>query len=87
MDHNIAGAENHLQAWKSLNLSQDQKLYRLIFSYSVLPQLVLHIKKLKKTADQSAVNTLRRMTRREGKKKKEEEEEEEEEEENHVNNS
>jgi len=65
-----------------LDLSQDQKLYELIFSYSVLLQLMLYIKKLKKTADQSAVNTLQRMTRREEKKKKEEEEEE-----NHVNNS
>ncbi len=82
MHHNIAGAEDCLQAWESLDLSQDQKLYELIFSYSVLLQLMLYIKKLKKTADQSAVNTLQRMTRREEKKKKEEEEEE-----NHVNNS
>jgi hypothetical protein len=40
---------------------------------------MLYTKKLKKTADQSAVNILRRMTRREGKKKKKEED--------HVNNS
>ena len=73
------GAEDHLQAWESLDLSQDQKLYRLIFSYSMLSQLMLHIKKLKKIADQSAVNTLRRMTRREEKKQKEEED--------HVNSS
>ncbi len=79
IDHNIVRAENCLQTWESLNLSQDQKLYRLIFSYFVLSQLMLHIKKLKKIADQSAVNTLRRMTRREEKKKKEEE--------NHVNSS
>ncbi len=51
VDHNIAGAEDCLQAWESLDLSQDQKLYRLIFSYSVLSQLMLHTKKLKKTAD------------------------------------
>ena len=70
MDCNITGAEDCLQAWESLDLSQDQKLYRLIFSCSVLPQLMLHIKKLKKTADQSAVNTLRRTIRRKGKKKK-----------------
>jgi len=78
VDRNIVGAEDRLQAWASLNLSEDQKVYRLIFSYSVLPQLMLYTKKLKKTADQSAVNTQRRMTRREGKKKKEED---------HVNNS
>ena len=36
VNYNIAGAENHLQAWESLNLSEDQKIYRLIFSYSVL---------------------------------------------------
>src|SRR5436189_5173851 len=78
VDHNIVGAEDSLQAWESLDLSQDQKLYRLIFSYSVLSQLMLHTKKLKKIADQSAVNTLKRMTRRKGKKKKEED---------HVNSS
>ena len=72
VDHNIAGTKDCLQAWESLNLSQDQKLYRLIFSYSVLSQLMLHIKKLKKATDQSAVNTLRRMTRREEKKENEE---------------
>ena len=71
VNHNIAGAENHLQAWESLNLTEDQKIYRLIFSYSVLPQLMLHTKKLKAIADQSAVNTLKRMTRRKEKKKKE----------------
>jgi len=45
----------------------------------MLSQLMLHIKKLKKIADQSAVNILRRMTRRKEKKQKEEE--------NHVNSS
>jgi hypothetical protein len=33
----------------------------------VLPQLILRTKKLKQSADQSAVNTLRRMTRKKGK--------------------
>ena len=78
IDHNIVRAENCLQAWESLDLSQDQKLYRLIFSYSVLSQLMLHTKKLKVIADQSAVNTLKRITRRKEKKKKKED---------HVNNS
>jgi hypothetical protein len=55
---------------ESLNLSENQKIYRLIFSYSVLSQLMLYTKKLKKTADQSAVNTLRRMTRREERRKR-----------------
>ncbi len=74
MDRDIAGAVDRLQAWESLNLSKDQKLYRLKFSYSVLPQLMLRTKHLKQKADQSAVNTLRRMTRKKGKKEKEEEE-------------
>ena len=78
IDRNIVGAEDRLQAWESLDLSQDQKLYRLVFSYSVLSQLMLHIKKLKKIADQSAVNILKRMTMRNRKKKKKED---------HVNNS
>ena len=68
-----------VQTWESLDLSQDQKLYRLIFSYFMLSQLMLHTKKLKKVADQSAVNILRRITRRKEKKQKEEE--------NHVNSS
>ncbi len=78
INHNIVRAENYLQTWESLNLNQDQKLYKLIFNYSVLSQLILHIKKLKKIADQSAVNILQSMTRREEKKKKEED---------HVNSS
>jgi len=76
---NIVEAENHLQTWESLNLTHNQKLYRLIFSYTVLPQLMLHIKKLKQSADESDVITLWRMTRREKTKKKEEKD--------HVNNS
>jgi len=55
INHNIVRAENYLQTWESLNLNQDQKLYKLIFNYSVLSQLILHIKKLKEAADQSAV--------------------------------
>jgi hypothetical protein len=35
VNHDIADTVNHLQAWKSLNLSKDQKLYRLKFSYNV----------------------------------------------------
>ncbi len=34
IDRNIVGAENHMQAWESLNLTADQKLYRLLFKYS-----------------------------------------------------
>ena len=85
MDRDIVGAEDHMRIWESLDLSQDQKLYRLVFSYSVLPQLMLRTKKLKKAADQSAVNTLRRMTRRNGKKTKEEENHEENHEDNQDN--
>ena len=72
MNCDIVRAENHMWIWESLDLSQNQKLYRLVFSYSVLSQLMLHIKKLKKATDQSAVNTLRRMTRRNEKKTKKE---------------
>ena len=54
VDRNIAGAENCLQMWESLDLSADQKLYRLKFSYSVLPQLILKTKLQKQKADQNA---------------------------------
>ena len=64
IDCDIAGAEKHLQAWESLHLSADQKLYRLVFSYSVLPQLLLRTKMQNHIADQTAINILRRMTRR-----------------------
>ena len=74
IDYNIVRAEDCLQTWESwgLELTADQKLYRLIFKFSVLPALLLRSKKQKKDADQSAINTLARMTRRingEGKKK------------------
>ena len=63
-NHNIAGAEDCLQAWESLELTADQKLYRLVFKYGVLPPLLLWTKQQKKQADQTAINTLVRMTRR-----------------------
>ena len=71
VDCNVAGAEDRTKAWKSLDLSSDQKLYRLKFSSSVLPQLILRTKQRKQKADQNAVNTLPRMTRREEKDTKE----------------
>ena len=87
MNHDIMRAENHLQIWESLDFSQNQKLYRLIFSYSVLSQLILYTKKLKKTANQSAVNILWRMMRRNEKKTKKEEKKEENHEDNSQNSS
>ena len=77
VDRGIAGAEDLVKTWESLNLSDDQKLYRLIFSYSVLNQLVLCTQERKQKADQDAMNTLRRQTRRDNKKAKEEEKEKE----------
>ena len=72
IDHNIAGTEDCLQAWESLELTADQKLYRLVFKYSVLSPLLLRTKQRKKQADQTAINTLARMTRRMKKKEKQE---------------
>jgi hypothetical protein len=64
VDCDIAEVEDCLQAWESLNLSQDQKLYRLKFSYSVLPQLLLHTKQQKQEADRVTTNMLQRLARR-----------------------
>ena len=69
IDRDIAGSENYTQAWETLDLDADQKLYRLKFSYSVLPQLILHTKQSKRELEHDATNTLRRETRR---RKKEE---------------
>ena len=80
-------AENHLQIWKSLDFNQNQKLYRLVFNYSVLSQLILYTKKLKKIANQSAVNTLWRMMRKNEKKTKKEEKKEANHEDNSQNSS
>ena len=52
VDRNIVGAENRTKAWESLDLSSDQKLYRLKFSYSVLPHLIPRTKQQKQKADQ-----------------------------------
>ncbi len=62
IDRNIVGAE--MQAWESLNLTADQKLYRLLFKYSVLPSLLLRTKQRKQQANQTATNLLRRTARR-----------------------
>ena len=78
IDRDIAGAEDLLQTWEPLHINADQKLYRLKFRYSVLPSLLLHTKQRKQRADQTAINTLRRMARRKGKAKQEED---------HVDNS
>ena len=47
IDRDIVAAEDYIQAWESweLELTTDQKLYRLIFKFSVLPALLLQIKK------------------------------------------
>ena len=77
IDRNIAGSQRRIEAWTTLDLTDDQKLYRIVFSSSVLPQLLLRTKKQKQLADQTAINTLRRMTRRKGKIAEQEEEQEE----------
>jgi hypothetical protein len=69
IDYDIAGSENYTQAWKTLDLDADQKLYRLKFSYSVLPQLILHTKQSKQELEQDATNTRQRETRRRKKEK------------------
>ena len=72
IDRNIVGTKDYLQTWESwgLELTTNQKFYRLVFKYSALPLLLLQTKKRKKDADQTATNTLTRMTRRKIKKKK-----------------
>ena len=73
IDRDLAAAGDLIQAWESLDLTVDQKLYRLIFTYNVLFVLLLRTKQRKKDVDQIAINTLERMTRRKNKKKKKQE--------------
>ena len=48
IDRDLTAAEDLIQAWESLNLTVDQKLYRLIFAYNVLSALLLRTKQRKK---------------------------------------
>ena len=57
IDRNIAEVENRLQAWKSLDLSADKKIYRLEISYSALSQLNLRTKMREQKIDETAINT------------------------------
>ena len=50
--------------WDILDLSDDQKVYVMIFSQYVLPQLLLRTQKRRKEADKLAQAVVARYTRR-----------------------
>ena len=69
VDREISGLEELGARWEA-NLPADQKVYLLILRSTVLPQLLLKTKELKEVADRSAINCLRRATKRANKRQK-----------------
>jgi hypothetical protein len=63
--------------WEA-DLHPDQKVYLLVLRTTVLPQLLLLTRKKKEEADRTAINCLRRATKRANKKQKIEQDEKEE---------
>ena len=69
VDREISSLEELGARWEA-NLPADQKVYLLILRSTVLPQLLLKTKELKEVADRSAINCLRRATKRANKRQK-----------------
>ena len=66
VDWEISNLEELSARWEA-NLPADQKVY---LRSTVLPQLLLKTKELKEVADRSAINCLRRATKRANKRQK-----------------
>ena len=62
LDRDIASHSTLITIWKSLNLSRNQKVFRLGFHCYVLPQMMLKVRPFKERAEHEATLLLARYT-------------------------